>query len=54
MSKVLIIIGLLLTGFVTVPLILLMALIESSMIYKEWKRRPDAPPLSKDEWKSGL
>ena len=51
MSKVLIIIGLILTLVVTVPLILFLVLFMAANIYRDYRERPDAPPPSKDEWR---
>lgn len=51
MSKLLIIIGLVLTLFVTVPLLGILVMIEAAFIYRDKRERPDAKPLSKDEWK---
>lgn len=45
------IIGLILTLFVTVPLLGILVLIEATYIYRDKRERPDAKPLSKDEWK---
>ena len=50
-SKLLIIIGLVLTLLVTVPLLGILVLIEATCIYRDKRERPDAKPLSKDEWK---
>lgn len=49
--KTLIIIGLILTLLVTVPVIGILVLIEAAFIYRDRRERPDAKPLSKDEWK---
>ena len=49
--KTLIIIGLILTLLVTVPVLGILILIEASFIYRDMRERPDAKPLSKDEWK---
>lgn len=49
--KTLIIIGLILTLLVTVPIIGILVLIEAAFIYRDRRERPDAKPLSKDEWK---
>ena len=49
--KSLIIIGLILTLLVTVPVIGILVLIEAAFIYRDRRERPDAKPLSKDEWK---
>lgn len=45
------IIGLILTLLVTVPLLGILVLIEATYIYRDKRERPDAKPLSKDEWK---
>ena len=50
-SKLLIIIGLVLTLLVTVPLLGILVMIEAAFIYRDKRERPDAKPLSKDEWK---
>ena len=49
--KTLIIIGLILTLLVTVPVFGILVLYEALLIYKDRRERPDAKPLSKDEWK---
>ena len=49
--KTLIIIGLILTLLVTVPVLGILVLIEAVLIYRDRRERPDAKPLSKDEWK---
>ena len=51
MSKLLIIIGLVLTLLVTVPFLGILVLIEAAFIYRDKRERPDAKPLSKDEWR---
>ena len=50
MSKVLIIIGLILTLLVTLPMILFLILFMAANIYRDYRERPDAPPPSKDDW----
>ena len=50
--KVIVIIGIVLTAFVTIPIILFMIILVAVQIYDDWRRRPDAPPPSKDEWRS--
>ena len=49
--KTLIIIGLILTLLVTVPVIGILVMIEAAFIYRDKRERPDAKPLSKDEWR---
>ena len=49
--KILTIIGLVLTGIITIPLILFLIICEAAIIYRDYKDRPDAPPPSKDDWK---
>ena len=51
MSKLLIIIGLVLTLLVTVPLLGILVMIEAAFIYRDKRERPDADPPTKDEWK---
>lgn len=51
MSKILIIIGLILTLIFTIPLFGILILYEAALIYRDRRERPDAKPLSKDEWK---
>lgn len=51
MSKILIIIGLVLTLIFTIPLFGSLILYEAALIYRDRRERPDAKPLSKDEWK---
>ena len=51
MSKILIVIGLILTLVVTLPAIGILILYEAALIYRDRRERPDAPPLSKDEWR---
>lgn len=50
-SKILIIIGLALTLIFTIPLFGILILYEAALIYRDRRERPDAKPLSKDEWK---
>ena len=50
-SKILIIIGLVLTLIFTIPLFGILILYEATLIYRDRRERPDAKPLSKDEWK---
>lgn len=50
-SKILIVIGLILTLVVTLPILILLILTEASMIYRDRRERPDADPPSKDEWR---
>lgn len=48
MSKILIIIGLILTVLVTFPILFIIIAVE----WYRWRREdPDAPPPSKDEWR---
>ena len=49
--KVLTVIGLILTLVVTVPVLGILVLYEAALIYRDRRERPDAKPLSKDEWK---
>ena len=49
--KVLTVIGLILTLVVTVPILGILVLYEAALIYRDRRERPDAKPLSKDEWK---
>ena len=51
MSKILIVIGLILTLVVTLPILILLILTEAALIYRDWRERPDADPPSKDEWR---
>ena len=51
MSKILIVIGLILTLVVTLPILILLILTEAAQIYMERREYPDAKPLSKDEWR---
>lgn len=50
MSKVLIVIGLILTLVVTLPILILLILTEAQ-IYMERMEHHDAKPISKDEWR---
>lgn len=49
--KTLIVIGLILTGIFTLPAMLFLFLYGAALIYRDLRERPDAKPLSKDEWK---
>ncbi len=51
MSKILIVIGLILTLVVTLPILILLILTEAALIYRDRRERPDADPPSKDEWR---
>lgn len=51
MSKILIVIGLILTLVVTLPILILLILTEAALIYRDRMERPDADPPSKDEWR---
>lgn len=51
MSKILIVIGLILTLVFTLPILILLILTESAQIYMERREHPDAKPTSKDEWR---
>lgn len=51
MSKILIVIGLILTLVVTLPILILLILTEAALIYRDRRKRPDADPPSKDEWR---
>ena len=50
-SKILIVIGLILTLVVTLPILTLLILIEAALIYRDRRESPDADPPSKDEWR---
>ena len=50
-SKILIVIGLILTLVVTLPILILLILTEAALIYMDRMERPDADPPSKDEWR---
>ena len=49
--NILTIIGLILTLVVTLPVLGILILCEAALIYRDRRDRPDAKPLSKDEWK---
>ena len=49
--NILTIIGLILTLVVTLPVLGILILCEAVLIYRDRRERPDAKPLSKDEWK---
>ena len=51
MGDILITISLILTLVVTLPVIGLLILWEIALIHRDRRERPDAKPLSKDEWK---
>ena len=51
MSKILIVIGLILTLVVTLPILILLILTEAALIYRDRRECPDADPPSKDEWR---
>lgn len=51
MSKILIVIGLILTLVVTLPILILLILTEAALIYRDRRENPDADPPSKDEWR---
>ena len=44
MSKILIVIGLILTMVVTLPILLFLFLFMAANIYRDYRERPDAPP----------
>lgn len=50
-SKILSIIGLVLSLIFAIPLFVVLILYAAAMIYRDRRERPDAKPLSKDEWK---
>ena len=50
-SKILIVIGLILTLVVTLPILILLILTEAALIYRDRRERPDADPPSKGEWR---
>lgn len=50
-SKILIVIGLIMTMVVTLPILILLILTEAALIYRDRRERPDADPPSKDEWR---
>ena len=49
--KTMIVIGLILTAIFTLPAMLFLFLYGAALIYRDLRERPDAKPLSKDEWK---
>ena len=49
--KTLIVIGLILTGVFTLPALMFLFLYGVALIYRDLRERPDAKPLSKDEWR---
>ena len=51
MSKILIVIGLILTLVVTLPIMILLILTEAALIYRDRMERPYADHQSKDEWR---
>lgn len=51
MSKILIVIGLILTLVVTLPILILLILTEAALIYRDRRESPGADPPSKDEWR---
>ena len=51
MSKILIVIGLILTLVVTLPIMILLILTEAALIYRDRMESPGADPPSKDEWR---
>ena len=51
MSKILIVVGLILTLVVTLPILILLIMAEAALIYRDRRERPDADPPSKDEWR---
>lgn len=51
MSKILIVIGLILTLVVTLPILIILILTEAAIIYRDRMKRPSADPPSKDEWR---
>ena len=50
-SKILIVIGLILTLVVTLPILILLIQTEAELIYRDRRENPDADPPSKDEWR---
>lgn len=50
-SKILIVIGLILTLVVTLPILIILILTEAALIYRDQRENPDADPPSKDEWR---
>lgn len=51
MSKILIVIGMILTLVVTLPILILLILTEALQIYMERREHHDDKPISKDEWR---
>ena len=51
MSKILIVIGLIMTLVVTLPILILLILTEAALIYRDRMERPCADHQSKDEWR---
>lgn len=51
MSKILIVIGLILTTCVAFPMLIILAVCVAVLIYRDWRERPDADPPDKDEWR---
>lgn len=51
MSKILIVIGLIMTLVVTLPILILLILTEAAIIYRDRMESPSADPPSKDEWR---
>lgn len=51
MSKIMIVIGLILTGVITLPAIGFLIIWEAALIYRDIRERPDADPPSREEWK---
>ena len=51
MAEYIIIIGLILTLVVTMPILILLILIEAALLYRDRRERSDADPPSKDEWR---
>ena len=50
-SKILIVIGLIMTLVVTLPILILLILTEAAIIYRDRMKRPGADNPSKDEWR---
>ena len=50
-SKILIVIGLILTMVFTLPILILLILTEAALIYRDRMESPGADPPSKDEWR---
>lgn len=51
MSKILIVIGLILTLVVTLPILILLILTEAAIIYRDRRESHGADHPSKDEWR---